>query len=135
MDIWDERAKQVGMSLGGGERLGMMLSVLNRIGSADLTSRFLQNNAASAYLGHGNEELAATLAMAGADMAAEFLPDFVRRTFGVYPQPVLDLLWALTENHWQAGSGAWRQALVAGARAAIEKLPKLIDPPVRKNSP
>ena len=135
MDIWDERAKQGGMSLAGGERLGMMLSVLDEIGAADLTSRFLRNNAASVYEGHGNDELAAALGMAGADMAAEFLPNLVRRRFGLYPQPVLDLLWALTENRWRAESGAWRQALVAGSRAAIEELPKLIDPPVQENSP
>ena len=135
LDIWDASTKKWWVSIGGSEGLPKLLAVLNRIGAADLTARYLRNNAVSAYHGQGNDELAAALAMSGIDAAPEFLPELVREKFGYHPQAVLNLLWDLTENHWQAGSAAWRRALEAAGTAAIEELRKLVAPTASKNTP
>ena len=115
IDAWDEQAKQGRLYDTDGKKLRKMLAVLDSIGSAELTARFILKNAVSAYQGRGNDELADALAMAGADTAKDFLASFVRVQMPRHPRSVLDLLWRMTDTHWQGGTGAWRVP-AAGSR-------------------
>lgn len=135
IDTWDAKGKANTLHDRDGEQFRNVLSLLKRIGAADLTARFVLRNATHSYHASGNNELAVALRTVGADVAADFLPEFVRANLYEHTQSVLEFLWHLAGEHWKEGPGPWRDALGAAGAAVFKALPLVVDPPARPDLP
>ena len=131
IETWDEKVRANSLHDRDGKQLRNVLSLLKRIDAKDLTERFLLSNVTHSYRGSGNNELSAALGTVGADVAADFLPQFVKANLYEHTQAVVEFLWHLTGKYWKQGPGPWREALGAAGVAVFKTLPLVLNPPAR----
>ena len=101
------------------ESRARMLGLLSGVGDKACLSRFLHEVVLSHYTGSENEDLPASLKLAGPKAAGRFLPALVDAHFTQRPKETLDLLRRLREERSRSAGRAWNDVLREGVRTVL----------------
>lgn len=104
-----------------------MLRILSDVADRQQTARFLEAVVIDQYHGDLNEPLADAIESIGPVALRSFLPQFVDNNVKESIGGVVNLLLRLDRADRKAGDGAQRDVLRAGARAAFEALPAILE--------